>query len=145
MVAHHVGNILNANLAGGLDKEGHLAVQFVAHGVIEPVGSGTGHLVAVLVDIAELPVAENVECRPGTGFASAGAAEVERIVSVTEAEVLVGTAVPALAAGEFGHVGRVQAVVGIVPGETGDAALVGVRADVSVRNAACHPHYALVV
>ena len=144
VVAHHVRDIFDAYLAGRLDEEGHLALQVVAHGVVQPVRGGTRELGTIL-DIGELPVAKDVECRPGPSLAAPSAAEVQRIIGIAEAEILVGTAVPALAAGEFGHIGGVHAVFGVIPGETGDAALIGMGADVAVGNAAGHPHYALLV
>ena len=143
VVAHHVGDVLDADLAGRLHEERHFALEVVAHCVFEPVGGGAGHFCAA-VHIGELAVAEDVEGGPGTGFAAACAAEIEGIVDVAEAEIFVGAGVPALLPGEADYVGGVEAVVGVIEGEAGDTGLVGVGADVAVGDAAGHPDNALV-
>ena len=144
VVAHHVGHILDADLARRLDEEGHLALQVVAHRIVQPVRSGRGDLLSGLVEVGELPVAKNVEGAPGPGVAGPRTAEVQGIVRVAEGEfsVLAGE-VPHLA-GEGDDIRRIEAVLGVIQREARDPGLVGVGADVAVGDAARHPDDALL-
>ena len=45
--------------------------------------------VSVFILEGEFTVAEDVECSPGTGFTASHSAEIQRSISVTEAEFLV--------------------------------------------------------
>ena len=142
VVAHHVGHVLGADLARRLHEQRHLAAEFVAHRIIDPVRSRRADEGSVLL-VGEGPVAQYVECRPSPCIAGPGAREVERIVGIAEAEILVLALVPALAACEVYHVRRVEAVLRVIEREAGDAALVRVGAYVSVRHPARYPYYAL--
>ena len=144
MVAHHVGHVLDRDLAGRFHEKRHFSVEVITHDIVEPLACGTGGFNPVL-QITELPVAEDVECAPGTGVAAAGPSEIEGIVGVAEAEILVLSAEIALFACEGNHIGGIQRVLRIVQGETCYAALVGVCADISVRHAARYPYYAFII
>ena len=145
MVTHHIGHVLDGNLAGRLHKERHFALEVISHRIVEPLACGAGNLLAGLVHIGEDAVAQDVEGGPGAGVAAAHGAKVKRAVSVAEREFLILAAEISLLAGEGDHVRGVEAVLRIVQGEPCDAGLVCVGADVSVRDAPCHPDNALLL
>ena len=145
MVPHHVGHILDTDLARGLDEERHLALQVVAHRIVQPVRSGRGDFLPGLIEVGELPVAENVEGAPGPGVACPRTAEIQGIVCVAEGELgILAGEVPHLA-GEGDDVRRIEAVLGVIQRETRDPGLVGVGADVAVGDAARHPDDTLLL
>ena len=144
MVTHHFGHILGSNLAGRLHEEGHLSGKVVPESILRPVGCWPRYFDAVLF-IYEYSVAEDVECAPCAGIAGARTPEIKRIVCFAEREFRIFSGKPSLLAGEGDDVRRIKAVLGIVQGKSGDPGLVGVCADISVRNPAGHPHYALVI
>ena len=88
-------------------------------------------------------VGHGAEEGPHAGFAGAHGPEIEGCIGVAEAEIGVRTVVISHLAGERNHVGRVEAVFGIVLRKGGDAGLVGVGRDIAVGNAAGHPYDAL--
>ena len=124
VVAHAVEERLGRHLRAGLDPQRHAVVLVVAHRVVGVSVHVVGH---------------GAEEGPHAGFAGAHAAEVERRVGVREAEIGVRAVVVTHFTGERDHVRGVEAVLGIVLREGGDAGLVGVGRDVAVGNAAGHP------
>ena len=107
------------------------------------VGRGRlGDGLAVLF-VGELTVAEDVEGAPGSCVATSDGSEIGRAVSCAEVEVLVLAVEVAFLSREGDHVRGVEAVLRVVQREGLDAGLVGVRADVTVRNPHGHPHESL--
>ena len=145
MVAHDVCDVLDSDLARRLDKQRHLSLQVISHGIVEPVGCGGTDLAAFGIEVGESPVAEDVEGAPGAGVAGSRAAEIQRIVGVAEAEARVISFVPALGTGEGDHIGSKDTVVRIVLREGRDAGLVGMGADVPVGYPARNPYDALLL
>ena len=144
MVAHHVGHRFHGNLLPGIDEEGQVAVQVVAHRVVQEVGSVLGNGFSVGIIVREPAAGKDVEGTPDACVTTADGAEIRRTVRFLEAERLVGSVEIAFAAGKSDDVLRIEAVVGILQGEGADAGLVGVGADRPVRHAEGHPDDALV-
>ena len=98
------------------------------------------------------------ESRPHTRLAEAGSAEIDRVVDVGEAELFILTAEQADCAGVGNHVAAIDHFhrgvhdlgyvlcgdggLAVLQREGGDARLVGMSGDVSVRDAAGHPYRA---
>ncbi|MBQ5434966.1 MAG: PD40 domain-containing protein, partial [Bacteroidales bacterium] len=132
VVALGVGDIFHRQFFLGTDGQRHLVGRVVAGGEVE---------VAVSVEVL---AAEDAEGRPGAGFAAAEGVVAGRGVGVAEAEVLILAGEEAHLPGEADHVGRIDAVVGIVEREMVDAAAVGVGRDFSVGDADGHPDRAFL-
>ena len=142
MVSHRVGDILHGNLSGRFHEKRHPVTEILAGDVVV-VGRGRfGDGLAVLL-VGELAVAEDVECAPSPCVAASDGAEISRAVGCAEVEVLVLAVKVALLPRERDHVRGIETVLRIVQRECLDACLVGVRADVAVRNPHSHPHESL--
>ena len=124
VVAHAVEDRFGRHLRAGLHPQRHAVVLVVAHRVVGVSVHVVGH---------------GAEEGPHAGFAGAHGAEVERRIGVAEAEIGVRAVVVTHLTGERDHVRGVEAVLGIVLREGGDAGLVGVGRDIAVGNAARHP------
>ena len=143
MVSHHIGYILDTDLACRLDPERHIIGRVVAHRIIHiVVGVLLHEAAAILID--ELALAENVESTPDPGLAAPEPAKIERTVSIPETEFLILAVEPAHLPCECDYILGIETVVRIVKRERRDAGLICVSADVSVRNAAGHPYGALL-
>ena len=144
VVAHDIGHFLYAHLLARIHEQREVALQVVAHHVVQ-IGKGIARDgVAVLVIEREPALREDVESAPGTGVAAADRAKIGRIIGLLEAELAVQAVEVALATGKRNNVRSVEAIVGIVHGELADTGLVGMRANGAVRHAAGHPDDALV-
>ena len=143
MVSHHIGYILDTDLACRLDPERHIIGRVVAHRIIHIVVGVLLHEAAAIL-IGELALAENVESAPDPGLAAPEPAEIERAIGIPEAEFLILSVEPAHLPCKAGYILGIETVVRIVKRERRDAGLVGMAADISVRNAASHPYGALL-
>ena len=144
MVAHHIGYILDSHLLGRFDPQRHTVLGVMSHGVIHVcVGILRDHIAVAVIE-CEPSVAENVECAPDSGLASSQRAEIGRAIRVTEAELAVRSAIPALLSGKIDDIRSIDAVFRVIEGESRDAGLVRMAADIAVRNAHSHPHGAFL-
>ena len=128
MVAHAVEDHLGRHLRAGFHPQGHAVFGIVPHRIVHVFVHSVGHR-------AE-------EC-PHAGLAASQRAEIGRGVGFAETEILVRAVVVTHLAGERRHVGRIEAVVGIVEREGRDARLIGMARHITVGNAARHPHDSL--
>ena len=144
MVAHGVGQILHAHLVVGLHKEGNPVFQVIAQGVIH-IGVGIFRQDATaFLGIGEPAVAQEVIGAPDAGVAGTGGFKIPRGIGFGKVEVLVFPLEIAFLAGKGNDVLGIEAVLRVVQREFPDAGLVGMSADVAVRNAAGHPYDTLV-
>ena len=100
--------------------------------------------IAFLILKGEAPVAKDVECRPCPGLTSPHSAEIQRIVGIAEAELLIRTFIIAHLPCKGNHVRGIHAVLLVLERESADPGLVGMGTDISVRHPSGHPHYAFV-
>ena len=125
MVTHHVLNVTHADLAVGLDIEGH-------------------HLgILLAVDEGQVSVhasGEAIEVAPHAGIATTQGTEVSRVVGLAEVKLSVLAIEPPHLACKRDDILRVEAVGFILEGECVDAGLVGVSRDTVVGNALRHPY-----
>ena len=128
MVAHAVEDHLGRHLRAGFHPQGHAVFGIVPHRIVHVFVHSVGHR-------AE-------EC-PHAGLAASQRAEIGRGVGFAETEILVRAVVVTHLAGERHHVGRIEAVLGVVLREGRDTRLVGVRRDIAVGDAAGYPYDAL--
>ena len=139
VVTHHVGHILQGNLLAREDIERQLSLQVVSQDEVQiAVGIHRGGL-PVGIHQGKPAVGESIEYAPDAGLAGAGAAEINRIVGIPEAEILILPVKIPHPPGERDHVLCIETVVGIVQREAGDAGLVGMGADGPVGNPDGHP------
>ena len=136
------------------DVEGGAFVM-VAHGLLQvadrdfPVGLHIERhgLLALALDIGQVGLAgglaELVEIAPYTGITETHPAEVQRIVGIGKAEVLVGPVKITFLAGKRNHVGRIHAVVLVVQVELADTALVGMGGNAVIGHPDSDPHRTL--
>ena len=143
MVSHHIGYILDTDLACRLYPERHIVGRVVAHCIVHIVIGVFLHKAAAIL-IYELALAENVESTPDPGLAAPEPAEIERAVGIPEAEFLILSVEPAHLPCKADYILGIETVVRIVKRERRDAGLICVSADVSVRNAAGHPYGAFL-
>ena len=128
MVAHGIEHLLGRDLFRRFHPQRH------------PVGGIVPHRV---VGIGVHSVGHAAEKTPHAGFAGTQCREIGRRISVAETELRIRSLVVPHLAGERDHVGRIEAVVGIVEREGRDARLIGMARHITVGNAARHPHDSL--
>ena len=144
MLLHDLGQILHAHLVVGLHKEGNPVFQVIAQGVIH-IGVGIFRQdAAAFFRIGKPAVAQEVIGAPDAGVAGTGGFKIPRGIGFGKVEILVFPLEIAFLAGKGNHVLGIEAVLRIVQREFPDAGLVGMGADVAVRNAAGHPYDTLV-
>ena len=138
MVSHRVGHILHGDLPGRFNEQRHPVAEILAGDVVV-VGRGRlGDGLPVQL-VGELSVAENVEGTPCPCVAAPYGTEIGGAVGGAEVEVLILAVEVAFLPREGNHVRGVEAVLRVVQREGLDACLVGVGADVAVRNPSGHP------
>ena len=142
VVSHHVGDILDSEFPCRPDEKRHPVGKVLAGDVVVVVRSLLGHCHSVLL-VGEDSVTEGVEGAPSPGVTGADRAEVVRAVGCAEVEILIGAFVEAHLPCEGDDIRGIEAVLRIVEREGGDPGLVGVGADVAVRNPPGNPDHAL--
>ena len=89
MIPHHICHILDGNLPGRLHEKREPLCLVIAHRIVDVFVCVMLYQVAVLILVCETAVAKDVECRPGPCLAASHATELERVVGIAEAEILV--------------------------------------------------------